>query len=154
MYHREKIRQRDGRQTVVKGWEERSFNFKYSCERWYMSKHLKEVRKRVWIYLKSILSSRNSRGNDSEMYLLGSKTANWLVWLKPSKQAINKRWAQKDNLAPEHVQSSQITVNIWFSLWAKWEVHEKFEVEDWRDPACPLKGLIWLLNWWQEEQEY
>ena len=34
------------------------------------------------------------------------------------------------NLAPEHVQSSQITINIWFSLWAKWEVHEKFEVED------------------------
>ena len=90
-----KIRQRDERQIVVKGWEERSFNFKYSCEgdwrrkrqptpvfipgkshgprslvgynlwghkesdtterllcvcvcvwRWYMSKHLKEVRER------------------------------------------------------------------------------------------------------------
>lgn len=120
-----------------------------------MRKHLKEVRERGM----NISEEYSQQQKQQRQWLwnvpIGFKNSK-LAGMTEAKQAraINKRWAQKDNLAPEHVQSSQITVNIWFSLWAKWEVHEKFEVEDWRDPACPLKGFIWLLNWWQEEQEY
>ena len=131
-----KIRQRDERQIVVKGWEERSFNFKYSCEGDWRRKRQPTpvfipgkshgprslVGYNLWghkesdtterllcvcvcvkvIYEQTLKGSEGKRYEDiwrvfsavetpkamTEMYLLCSKTANWPVWLKPSKQEL------------------------------------------------------------------
>lgn len=71
----------------VKGWEERSFNFKYSCEGDIWAKHLKEVREKGYEYIWRVFSAAETAEAMTLKctYWVQKQQTGWYDWSQASK---------------------------------------------------------------------